>query len=81
MTEKKDDFDFQIAGTNKDNNIMVLVDDYQYGKSCYIIEDIDEKNKVQYSMVKTFVENIPEHRQDRIVTAILEKLVLESREI
>jgi hypothetical protein len=82
MTEvKNQNFDFQIAGTTSDNKIMVLVDDHIYGKAAYIIGDVDEHDRVTFEMVKTFVEAVPEERQDRILTSILEQIITESRDL
>lgn len=83
MTEevKKPNFDFQIAGNTSDDRLLVLVDDHLFGKCAYIIKDVDESNKLDYELVKTFQENIPEERQQRILTAILEQIVTESRDL
>ena len=78
---KPNNFEFEIAGTTSDGKLMILVDDFLYGKTCYLIKDIDENNKIDYEIIKTKVESAPQERQQRILTAILEKLVLESREV
>ncbi|MDD4242806.1 MAG: hypothetical protein PHG08_00705 [Bacilli bacterium] len=76
----KQNFDFQIAGITSDNRIMILVDDHLYSKCAYLIKDIDENNKVDYEIIKTKVENIPQERQEKILTAILAKIIEESAE-
>ncbi len=84
MTEeivKARNYDFQIAGTTSEGKILVLVDDHIYGKAAYIIGDVDIHDRVTFEMVKTFVEVVPEERQDRILTAILEQIITESREL
>ena len=77
---KKPNYDFQIAGNTSDDRLLVLVDDHLFGKCAYIIKDIDVHNRLDYEVVKTFQENIPEERQQRIITAILEQIITDSRE-
>jgi len=54
---------------------MVLVDDKLYGKCAYVISDADESNRVEFDLIKTFVENVPRERQDKILLAILDHII------
>lgn len=79
---KKKNYEFDIAGLTSEGKLLILVDDHLYGKCAYVITDIAEDDvKVEFEIIKTFVENVPEARQNKILNDILQQLVVETRDL
>lgn len=72
MTEQT--FDYKVAGLDESGNIIVLVDDKQYGEYTFALEISESDNekemaKVEYEFASN--KNVPIDRQEEVLGKIV----------
>jgi len=67
------DFEFECAGLSDKNQLIFLVDDFQYGKCSYAIQETVTENgiDVDVDFLHETDKEVPEKRQEEIVSAIV----------